>query len=540
MNKLFNFLLSLLFFQNVAFAQNCPNFGDLIVTEIMQNPATVNDAQGEYFEIYNRTEQPIQLQNFTLRDDGVNTHVIDDSILVPPLSYFVLGRNADTLTNGGVRVDYVYENFFLENGSDQIIIECNGQLIDRVDYDNGATFPDPTGASMNLNPEFIDAVANDSGENWCISSERINTDGDFGTPQQPNTICIAEPCVFTEVELITSSCVANDLQIVVEFAVTSGSSFYEMVNLTNGFVMATGTQSPLAATISRYSGEGDFSIQIRDALNPDCTTDALTFSTERCTPPRECPSKGDLIITEIRQNPQIVSDELGEYFEIYNSTNTSINLQDMQVRDAGNESHFIIENVEIPANEYFVFANNADLQTNGNVPVDYEYQTFTLANATDEIILQCNSTIIDSVGYDDGLTFPDPNGASMELKIDFLDAAANDDGENWQIATCQLDSTQERGTPGRATGDCTTVSATTINQINPIKIYPIPNYGLIHFQDLPNQVIEYATFDTFGRLVQNGLVDNSHSIAIQQPIGLYFLQIRIGSSVQTFRVTLVN
>jgi len=57
-----------------------------------------------------------------------------------------------------------------------------------VGYDDGATFPDPDGASMSLDPGSYDAGDNDLGGNWCEGASDYNM-GDLGTPGAANDPC---------------------------------------------------------------------------------------------------------------------------------------------------------------------------------------------------------------------------------------------------------------------------------------------------------------------------------------------------------------
>ncbi|NIW44680.1 MAG: hypothetical protein GWN14_16030, partial [candidate division Zixibacteria bacterium] len=52
--------------------------GDLVITEFMANPAAVLDSDGEYVEFYNNTGSAIDINGFTLRDDGTNSHTISN------------------------------------------------------------------------------------------------------------------------------------------------------------------------------------------------------------------------------------------------------------------------------------------------------------------------------------------------------------------------------------------------------------------------------------------------------------------------------
>ncbi|NJL74446.1 MAG: hypothetical protein HC892_04780 [Saprospiraceae bacterium] len=161
--------------------------GNLVITEIMQNPDTVSDARGEYFELYNATANPINLQGLTIKDNGTDSHIIGSSVIVAPGDYAILGINDTTAVNGGIVLDYEYSSFFLANGDDEIVLVCGTTTVDSVAYDGGPNFPDPTGASMNLNPTQL-AGDNNLGSNWCTSTTPFGT-GDLGTPGAANNAC---------------------------------------------------------------------------------------------------------------------------------------------------------------------------------------------------------------------------------------------------------------------------------------------------------------------------------------------------------------
>lgn len=172
----------------------CPMAGDIIITEIMQNPSAVGDAAGEYFEIYNTTATAIDIDGWAIQDDGSDDHTINNGgpLMVPANGYLVLGINSDMSANGGLTVDYQYSSYSLSNSADEVVLVCDPLVamteIDRVDYDGGATFPDPTGASMNLDIAAFDGTSNDMGSNWCESTISYGL-GDLGTPNAANESC---------------------------------------------------------------------------------------------------------------------------------------------------------------------------------------------------------------------------------------------------------------------------------------------------------------------------------------------------------------
>ena len=126
--------------------------GTLVITEVMQNPSSVTDGLGEWFEVYNPGSVQVDMAGWWLTDLGTNSHQIDpkEPLVVAPGAYVVLGIHPDPVINGGVPVDYAYATFSLSNGADAIQLSWQAVLIDAVVYDGGPEFPDPIGATMTL------------------------------------------------------------------------------------------------------------------------------------------------------------------------------------------------------------------------------------------------------------------------------------------------------------------------------------------------------------------------------------------------------
>ncbi|MCD4746351.1 MAG: lamin tail domain-containing protein [Bacteroidales bacterium] len=163
-----------------------PQPNDIIITEIMQNPQAVLDSHGEWFEVFNTTDSDIDMYNWTIKDDDYDSHIIDTILIVPAHGFAVLGIDADTATNGSYICNYQYNNFYLGNGSDEVVLVSPDGVteIDRVNYDGGTTFPDPTGKSMVFTG--IPTDDNNNGANWVEATLReLNyyySTGDLGSP----------------------------------------------------------------------------------------------------------------------------------------------------------------------------------------------------------------------------------------------------------------------------------------------------------------------------------------------------------------------
>jgi hypothetical protein len=182
MKKLY-ILLTILFFSTLSFGQIFE--GDIIITEIMQKPFSVDDINGEYFEIYNITNRNIDIKDLVISNLSNNSHTINLSVIVPANGYAVLGINSDTSLNGGYTANYQYSNFYLSNIKDAIILTYDGTIIDQVVYD-GLEFPIPNGASMELDVGYFDNFSNDIGFYWYVAVSTFGI-GDKGTPGSANS-----------------------------------------------------------------------------------------------------------------------------------------------------------------------------------------------------------------------------------------------------------------------------------------------------------------------------------------------------------------
>ena len=163
--------------------------GDLVFTEIMNNPSTVNDDAGEWIEIHNTTAQPIDLAGLVL-ESGAVSHTIASSVKIAGNGYAVLGINAMKATNGGVPVDYQYAQIKLQNTTGNLKLRTVGMLVIDVTAYDEASGLDPDGQSRSLDPKFLTASMNDTDTHWCAATSFINgNSGDRGTPGKANDAC---------------------------------------------------------------------------------------------------------------------------------------------------------------------------------------------------------------------------------------------------------------------------------------------------------------------------------------------------------------
>lgn len=164
--------------------------GDLVITEVVANVPGA-DAGLEWFEIYNASSNPIELEGRTLiyaKVDGTarKRHTIERSFEIQPGAYVTVGAVLDEVAETTAHLDYGYGRDLGEfgNSGGYLAIECGGQVIDEAYY---AQVTDKASRALD-GSQVPDAVANDSIDNWCDSRTEMQP-GFAATPRAPNDVC---------------------------------------------------------------------------------------------------------------------------------------------------------------------------------------------------------------------------------------------------------------------------------------------------------------------------------------------------------------
>ncbi len=168
--------------------------GDLVITEVFADYAAPEggtsgmDEGREWFEIYNASGGPIELQGLTIvssRPDGSKDHKhIVAEATIGPEQFFVLGSGDDTVglpayMNYGYGTD-LGELFNTDGGL--LTLKCGADEIDAAQY--AAV---KSGHSRELSKASPpDYTRNDDLAQWCQGNDDEFDPGNFGTPGQDN------------------------------------------------------------------------------------------------------------------------------------------------------------------------------------------------------------------------------------------------------------------------------------------------------------------------------------------------------------------
>ena len=77
-----------------ALAVGCEAINNsLTINEIMNNPSSVQDSEGEWFELFNNGTISHDLNGWIIKDNGSDSHIISSSLIINPGEYLVLSNN---------------------------------------------------------------------------------------------------------------------------------------------------------------------------------------------------------------------------------------------------------------------------------------------------------------------------------------------------------------------------------------------------------------------------------------------------------------
>jgi len=154
--------------------------GEVLISEVMFDPAAVDGDFGEWIELYNVTGAEVDLEGVVVQDDDGAGFAVEGPLRVPAGGFVVLGTSNDTAANGGCPVDYAYsvDAVKLGNEGDSVTLIATGVPLDSFIWD-ASVFTVAEGSALQLD-RAADA--------WCLATAPYG-DGDLGTPGAANSPC---------------------------------------------------------------------------------------------------------------------------------------------------------------------------------------------------------------------------------------------------------------------------------------------------------------------------------------------------------------
>lgn len=236
---------------------------------------------------------------------------------------------------------------------------------------------------------------------------------------------------------------------------------WQAINVFKKFATLSGAYTVGANTIATFTpgcsgtckGGGIFKPDgtAIDEYNSDVPGFAIGVIPKKGTTPPP-PPPGKVVITEFMANPDVASDTVGEWFEVYNPGTTPVDLNGWTIKGS-TDAHVISTSggLMVQPDSYVVLGKETSTTTNGGVPVDYSYGSWNMSNTGDAIILfDASLNEIDRVEYSSSWSVAIPDGASLSLTNTSAD---NNQSSNWCKETSAWSgSAGDKGTPGQPAG----------------------------------------------------------------------------------------
>jgi hypothetical protein len=421
--------------------------GDVLITEFFPDPSpVVGLPEVEFVEIYNASNKIFNIGGWKI-GDATADGTISSSWLLPG-DYKVLTANANdslfTMTDAAGVTSFPS----LNNSGDEVVLKDSfGNTLDKLTYTDD-WYQDLVKQSggytlelINLNDPCSDA------SNWIAS---ISASG--GTPGFQNSVFDSSPD-------LTAPQVALWLALAPNFLEIHFSEGMDSTSLANAIF----NFSP-SLTIQNKFIQGDYPnkmiLQFNEILVPssvynvsisnigDCWLNYSNASGQFALP--DIPSKGDVVINEILQNPLNGGQD---WIELYNNSDKIFNLKDWQLANFDNDT---IDNFKPIQTDYFLFPNDFVVigkdsnfvKANYPVSVSGKFLYIELPsynNDSGSVYLIYNAEIIDKVTYLDAWHFDlldNTDGVSLE-RIDPNGESSSP--FNWHSAAEDVDF----ATPGR-------------------------------------------------------------------------------------------
>lgn len=513
--------------------------GAVLINEVMFQPRA---DEPEWIEIYNTTDEMIDLYRWRLRDQAQRTGLVIDSIagFLPPHGFGIL--TADALVSmlyaipPGVPVVELSGFPNLNNSAETLsLLDFSGASIDSVIYFGGI------GSGISLERIRLERASVDT-TNWAPSRDPVGA-----TPGKDNSVRPAlrdlavdagaiswqpeQPVRGQSVEIIAAVRNVGRLQVAAAtvhlFADLNGDGLFAE----NERVAVAGLENALpvdarAELVLRWAFEqaGYLDLGVVAEMPEDLR--AANDSAFVTLPVGFLPA--DVIMNEVMSAP---TEGEAEWVEIYNNANVAVNLRGLQLADERSVSSPLPVDAWLSAGDYYLLAEDSSVQRFG-VPFGVLPRWPGLNNDGEPVrILDFYGQLVDSVVY------PAVPGELRGISLERINPRLS----GIEASTWGASADPQGATPGRRNA----LFASMVVPGNRLKVEPNPfspdsdgydDMAIIAYElPLTQSQVNLFVYDLRGRLVRR-ILNNARSGQSKQvvfdgrddegrplPAGLYIL-----------------
>ncbi|MEP5365391.1 MAG: lamin tail domain-containing protein [Reichenbachiella sp.] len=499
-----------LFDYNIAFsytAPDIPNFGDLIITEIMADPSpSVGLPEVEYVEIFNTTSEEISLTGLIVVDASGYVILTEGSISAN--QYLVLTSTSGASQLHGVNVLGISSFPSLNNTGESLSLYYGASQIFSTSYASD-WYKDSEKSDGGWSLEMID-TDNPCGEkaNWSASTDAIG-----GTPGRANSIQASNPDNFGP-ELIQALAITPDsLHLTLNERLHPDSFEQAKIQLEPALPISSQHLfhpifDKMAVSLGEPVSPGQ-SYEVTLTQVSDCKQNLISqdHQTVRFQLPEEAEAQ-DIVINEVLFNPR--SNEV-DFVEIYNKSDKAIDLKDWRLADKLSDQKIISsDHFVIYPSEYLALTPDPDVLNSAYSNGDYTrmraMNSFpSLSDTEDSVILITDQgLIVDQMEYKDDYHFnllDDDEGVSLE-RVAFEVESTNPD--SWRSAA----STVGFATPGVVNSQLQAANQSSATVSIEPKVFVPDNTGMNDFTTISYLLNQAGNF-------ANVHIYSSHGVLIK-------------------------
>ncbi|AFM04996.1 hypothetical protein Fleli_2635 [Bernardetia litoralis DSM 6794] len=502
-----------------------PEFGQLLITEIMADPSpVVGLPESEFLELTNNTNQILSINGVTLTD-ATGTAALpifqllpnERIILCPTSSVTAFSRFGKTIGMSGFRS--------LSNSGEPLILRNNeGKLLFEITYDD-AWHSDNDKKDGGYSLEMIDMSSFClERENWTSSVSNLG-----GTPAQTNSVAGTSGDNIAPKIIRSEAVNETTIRIIFDEKLDSLQAVQSRILIQNSNITITDKNLDATRKILTLILSNSLELKTIYTLEVEAITDcagnliAQNTTTQVILP--EDAEIGDIILNEILFNPPVGGTD---FVELFNNSDKYINLQNFSLANLNDDEtirtqYAISEEVLIlKPYEYIAISTSNELllnqYPNGNQEGFFEAKLPTYADTEGTVILFDNqNTELDRFAYDEDFhlgLLKDDEGVSLErISAD----AATQDANNWHSAaqsvgfgTPAYQNSQSKGNSTPSAEDCLRAEP---------QVFSPDNDGFEDFTQIfidcaeIGDLITIKIYDVQGRKVRD-LVQNQ-SVALQ-------------------------
>jgi hypothetical protein len=449
--------------------------GGPVINEVV---ASALDGSADWCELYNPSDEEIDLSGWVFRDDrDDHSYVFPDGASIAAGGYLVLystgGPGAFVFDFGLGASDSA--RLFDASGAlqQETVWEDNDALPGRSwgRYPNGTgdfdTLESPTLAATNAPPldapppswpplvvNEVMASAADDGPDWVElfnpTAEDVDLEGWYITDKPGDA-----PNTWTKLPAGTE--VPAGGRLVLYGAGAATPSFIFGLGAGDSFLLAAPDFSEVddvdwnpgqAPTGWSYGN-------VSDGADERASLDEPTPGAPNIGPTQagDEPQENTMAFVEFHCMPVAVDDAVGEFIELVNSSNGTIDIDGWVLAEGSGSWHRIDAggSLLVGPGGRILLSRSAEFADQGAEP-DYVYgDDIALSNTEDSLVLLAWGEVVDRVDYDE--TWPLVPGASVQLDSAIVKPVPNDFASNWCAGTTEFGD-GDKGTPGEENLAC--------------------------------------------------------------------------------------